>query len=430
VLKAEILLASLVLLCGQVATWRRRDNLLAYLQGGLFFAALFVPVLFTTIIDDSDPQVVGLYARILMLGAAGFALGLAYGALLGGRQRRPSLTFGRPLGERFAWALGRRARIIAVAALGILLFSFLLLGYIPFLAADRVGAKYGIGPYRAGLERGAVVFHLALRLGSMILPVVLAVWLRRRAGLDLLLAGALCVGLLLTLSRGSALLGPLVFLIALLISRKWRPWQILALVCGFYLSATLVNEIIQVARPTTSASFSTRVAASAPDLSDHLGFLNGFQVSGSEHVGLKPILAGASLTKGEYNPSSYALRIRTGVVDTGEFASGGLRLPAPIWGYASFGYAGAVAWSFVSGIFWGWGSTLLRRLVAPVQGHPDQALNLVLAWVFFHGTFSIGSDFYFPERVEIVSMLLALALCWTKTMRTASDPVAEPAPAS
>jgi hypothetical protein len=422
-LKAEILLASLVLLCGQVAVWRRRDNILGYLQGGLYFASVVVAVLCTTIIDNSDPDLVGLYARILLVGAIGYTGGLVYGALLGQRQRLPSVTFGRPFGDRFRLVLARRTRIIAAGAIVLLMLSFVLLGYVPFLAADRVGAKYGIGIYRAGLERGALVFHAALRMGSMILPVILAVWLRRRRGVDLALAGALCLGLLLTLSRGSALLGPLVFLVALLVSRNWRPWAILALVCGFYVSATLVNEIIQVARPTTSASFTTRVAASAPDISDHLGFLNGFQVSGSQHVGFKPILAGASLTKGEFNPSSYALRIRTGVVDVGEFASGGLRLPAPVWGYASFGYVGAAAWSFVAGTFWGWGSTLLRRIVTPVQGHPDQVMNLVLAWVFFHGTFAILSDFYFPERVEIVAVFLVVALCWAKTFRVEPAPV-------
>ncbi|HWI03041.1 MAG TPA: hypothetical protein VNT52_04330 [Acidimicrobiales bacterium] len=415
-LKAQILLASLVLVCGQVIVWRRRDNILGYLQGGLFFASMVVPILGTTIIDNSDPEVLGLYARILLIGAVGYLGGLLYGALIGQRQRLPSVTFGRPFAG-VPSVIARRSRLIAIGALAALGLSFLLLGYIPFLAADRVGAKYGIGVYRAGLERGALVFHVALRLGSTILPVVLALWMRRRRGLDLFLAAGLGLGLLLTLSRGSALLGPLVFVVALLVSRSWKAWQILALVCACYLSATLVNEVVQVTRPTTSASFSTRVAASAPDLSDHLGFINGFEVSGAQHVGFRPLLAGLSLNKGDFNPSTYALRIRTGLLDRGEFAAGGLRLPAPIWGYAAFGYLGAMAWSFVSGLFVGWGSVVVRRLVTPLHGHSGQALNLVLAWVSFQGTFAILGHFYFPQRVEIVSLGLAVALCWTASMR-------------
>jgi hypothetical protein len=113
------------------------------------------------------------------------------------------------------------------------------------------------------------------------------------------------------------------------------------------------------------------------------------------------------------------------VLDTGEFAAGGLRLPAPMWGYASYGYPGAVLWSFLSGVFIGWGSTLLRRLVTPFRGQPGQALNLILAWVFFQGTFFNLGNFYFPERVEIVGLALALALCWSKTMHL--EPVAETA---
>lgn len=414
-LKAEIILASLVLLCGQAVLWRRRDNIPAYLQAGLFFASILVPILGTTIVDDSDPSIVALYARILMLGAAAYMAGLLYGGLIGGRQRLPHVTFSRPFGRAVPALIVRRSRLIAVAAVTALALSFALLGYVPFLAADRVGAKYGTGVYRAGLERGALFFHLALRLGSLILPVVLVLVMRRRRGIDVLLAGALGVGLILTLSRGSALLGPVVFLIAVLVGRRWRAWQILALVCLFFVSATLVNEVVRITSPVASASFSTRVAASAPDLSDHLGFLNGFQVTGAEHVGLKNIVAGLSLNKGEYNPSSYALRIRTGLLDRSEFASGGLRLPAPLWGYAALGYLGVVLWSFATGVFTGWGTVLVRRLVTPVLGRPGQALNLVLGWLFFSGTFAVASEFYFPERVEIVSVGLVLALCWSRT---------------
>lgn len=425
-LKAEIILASLVLLCGQAVLWRRRDNIPAYLQAGLFFASILVPVLGTTIIDASDPEVVALYARILMVGAVAYMGGLLYGGLIGDRQRLPQVTFSRPFDATVPYLLARRTRLIAVAAVGLLGLSFLLLGYVPYFAADRVGAKYGTGVYREGLARGALVFHLALRLGSIIFPVVLVLLMRRRRLADMVLSGALGIGLILTLSRGSALLGPLVFLIAMLVGRRWKAWQILALVCTFYASATLVNELVRVSSPVASASFSTRVAASAPDLSDHLGFLNGFQVTGSQQVGLRTILAGLSLNKGEYNPSSYALRIRTGLVDTGEFASGGLRLPAPVWGYASLGYLGVVLWSFTTGVFIGWGTVLVRRLVTPIQGRSGQALNLILAWLFFSGTFAVLSEFYFPERVEIVSVGLVLALCWSRTARFRSDPAAEP----
>jgi hypothetical protein len=424
VLKAEILLGSLVLLCGQVVLWRRRDNIFGYLQAGLFFASILVPILGTTIVDDSDPAIVGLYAHILIVGAAGYLGGVLYGGLIGGSQRLPNVTFSRPFGATIPPLLVRRARITAVLAIGSLLLSFGLLGYIPFFAADRVGAKYGIGVYKAGLDRGALVFHIALAMGSTVLPVVLALVMRHRKGIDVVLAATLGIALVLTLSRGSAFLGPLVFVIALLISRGWKAWQILALVCLCYVSATLVNELVQVTTPVTSASFATKVAASAPDLSDHLGFLNGFRVSGSKEVGLRTIIAGISLNKGDYNPSSYALRIRTGLVDSSEFASGGLRLPAPIWGYASYGYLGVVLWSFASGLFIGWGTALVRRLLTPVYGESGSVLHLILGWIFFQGTFVLLGNFFFPERVAVVSIGIALALCWHRTARI--DRVGDP----
>jgi hypothetical protein len=131
-------------------------------------------------------------------------------------------------------------------------------------------------------------------------------------------------------------------------------------------------------------------------------------------VGTKTLQAGYSLrlSKCYWDPADYALRIRTGLSDVGELASGGLRLPAPFWGYVSFGYAGAIVWSWVAGVFIGWGTALLRRHLAEAERRrfPNQALNLVLAWVFFNGTFAVLGQFYFPFRSDILVVALAVVL--------------------
>lgn len=413
-LKLQIIASLGVLMCGQVLFWRRRDNIFGYFQAGLFFASVLIPILGTTIIDTADPEVANRYAVLLTIGAVAYFVGLCCGAPFGSRSRRPPVTFAEPFDD-VPGKLLRRSRLVAVAGVLGLLAAFALLGYAPLLTADRVAAKYGVGPYRAGFLRGAQVFKVALTLASAIAAVTIAAVAIKRRAVDVALLIALMVGLTLTLSRGLALAGPLAFLIAWGVERGWRPWHLLAIVCLSFVGGALVNELTFVRAPVASESFSYRVAGTVPDIADHLGFLQGFALLGNEHVGMKTIRAGwsVSVDKGYWDPSDYALRVRTGLTDVSELASGGLRLPAPIWGYAAYGYLGAVVWSFVSGFFTGFGTTLLRRLLTTVHDgrYRFQALNLVLAWIFYNGTFGVLSLFYFPSRSDVILLGLAVGLC-------------------
>jgi hypothetical protein len=320
-------------------------------------------------------------------------------------------------------ALLRRARRIAAAGVAALAAAYVLLGFVPLLAADRQAAKYGVGVYHAGFERGALVYHVALALGGAVLPLMLAIALKRRQPSDVVLCVLLGIGVAVSLSRGETFMGPLVFLVALAVERRWRPLPILAAVCLAFVGGALVNELLYTAPPVAGPSFSSRVAASAPDISDHIGFLNGYELSGSQQTGLKPLTAGFGLRKGYWDPADYALRIRTGLPDVSELASGGLRLPAPIWGYAAYGYVGAAMWSFAAGVFIGWGTMLLRRLLAPVEGVPGQALNLLLARAFFAGTFGVLGNFYFPQRAGLALFAVALALGVSRRRPAAPAPV-------
>jgi hypothetical protein len=431
-LKLQLIVALGVLMCGQVLFWRRRDNIFGYFQAGLFFASVLIPVLGTTLIDTADPDVVNEYAKILMIGAAAYLFGLCCGAPIGTRSRRPRVSFAEPFDDA-PRKLVRRSRVVAVAGVLGLIAAFALLGYAPLLAADRVSAKYGVGPYRAGFMRGAQVFNLALTLASAITAVLIALIAIRRRAVDIVLLVALVLGMSLTLSRGLALAGPLAFLIAWGIERRWRPWHLLVIVCLSFVAGALVNELTFVRRPVASASFSSRVAGTVPDIPDHLGFLQGFHLLGGDHIGLKTIRAGLSLTvnKGYWDPADYALRVRTGLTDVTELASGGLRLPAPVWGYAAYGYLGVVAWSAISGFFTGWGTTLMRRLLSEVEqgNYRHQALNLMLAWIFYNGTFGVLTLFYFPMRAEIVLIGLAFWLCVFAVRSTSEPPAGEVDPA-
>lgn len=431
--KLQICVALLVLGCGQVVCWRRRDNVAAYIAGGLFFVSAVVPLLGTSLVDSYDASLVAHYANVLTVGAAAFLVGIAIGAHPGSFGRLLPVTFSRPLPLAIPRFLVRRTRGAGVAALLGMLVAFELLGYVPLLAANRQAAKYGVGPYRAGFARGSLVYHLALAAASTVIPVVLAVAYRRRSRLDLLLAGGLGLVLLATLNRGTAFVGPLAFIVALAVERRVRPAVILAGVCLAFVAGTLANELVYDAPPAASPSFALRVAATAPDLSDQLGFLRGFELQGGEHVGVKTITAALTpgKSKGEYDASRYALRTLTGTDNLDDLASGGARLPAPIWGFAAYGFAGAAAWSFIAGIFAGWGTAMVRRMLTAVQDAPGQSINLILGYVFYTGTFGIGASFFFPQRANILPFVLAVGLGVSfSAARAPKEPAVAPVPAA
>ena len=411
-LRLVILVASFVLACAPVLAWRRRDNVLGYLQAGIFIAAVAIPLLGTGVLATYDRQVIETLALVLAVGAAASLPGVAYGVYLGNRSAdRVPLTFTRPLvpgSSRFS-LVARRIRVLACAAGAALAAGFVLLGYIPLLAASRQLAKYGIGPYAAGFARGRLVYLFALTFAGAVLPAVIVLFLRSRKVLDLVLAVGLQVGLICSLSRGLALIGPLAVVVAVAVERRVRPAVIAAAVTVAFLGGIIFNEVTVSSGSARPPSFAEQAMRSAPDVPDQLNFLRGYLAQGSPENHGSTILANLSPSQGE-DGSSFALRMATGILDLSQLAAGGLRLPAPVWGYAAFGLWGAALWSFLSALFAGWGYTKLRRLLSGVAGAPGQAFNLVLAYVVYSGTVGVLQEFYFPTTAKFVALAVAVAV--------------------
>ena len=407
----QISICLFILICGQILFWRRRDNVLGYVQGGLFLSTFLLPLLGTAVVDQFSEDVVQLYATIILIGAATYMAGLCFGAPVGNRKiRNPPLTFIQPLvtGDTLKLIMVR-TRILAVVGLVSLGGAYVVLGYVPILAADRVAAKYGVGPYAAGFARGAIPYHFALAVASSALPVMLAILFKRRRMLDLCLAGGLLLGLIMSLSRFLAFSGVMLFMVALAFERRIRPVIILVAVSGVFIAGALFNEIFFPPQGAGLGTLASRVAISAPDVPEQLGFLRGFELRGEVRRGWA-IVGGLAFGKGDLDPAAYTLRTITGSTKIDSFASGGLRLPAPIWGFVSFGLAGSAVWSFIAGFFTGWGTTRLRNLLTSVKDAPGSSLNLVLAAVFYAGTFGVVSTFYFATSSMFVRVAIALYL--------------------
>ena len=404
-LRIEICVSLLALTCGQILFWRRRDNVLGYLQVGLFLTTLLLPLAGTGLLEEFNEQIVELYAQILMIGSVAYLAGMCFGAPLGNRPARGAgYTFTlRP--ARLLNLIIVRGRVLAAIGVVALALGYILLGYAPLLAADRANAKFGVGVYQAGFQRGAIVYRFALAVAGAALPVALALLFRRRRLLDLTLIAGLTLGLVLSLSRTVAFSGVLLFLVALAIEKRVRPFFITLTVVVVFFIGALSNELFfpEVAQ----GSLIARAAASAPDIRDQLGFIRGFEFWG-ERRSPGALLAGLSLGQSDDDPSNYAVRTLTGFTNLQGIASGGLRLPAPVWGYASFGFFGAAGFGFLAGLFTGWGTTRLKRLLEPVSERPGSSLNLIVAGLFYAGTFGVLSTFYFATSSMFVQIAIAL----------------------
>jgi hypothetical protein len=410
--RVVIAIALFVITCGQIALWPRRDNIFAYRQAGVYFTTLFIPLVGTATLTASEPHILNLYARVLALGAAFFATGLALGGHFAARTApRFSFTFADSLGaDNPGWRIARRrTRILAAAAIAALVVAFGLLRYVPLLAADRQLAKYGIGIYAPGFARGRLFYHFALALAGAIFPMTIIVAYRSRGFVDVVLCGATAAGLMASLSRGDAFAGPLLVVIAFSIGHRVAPPLIVAGVCLVFLAGALSNEFL-FPSVQSDPTLPARLAASAPDVRDHLSFLRGFEREGSHQTRGKTLVAKLGPGGSEWNPVDYAIRLTTGVQDTNLIASGGIRLPAPLWGFSSFGFPGAAAFSLVSGFFIGWGTIRVRRAVSHLRSHPHYVTNLLLGAIFFDGTFNFFAQFFFAPFSDLVVLAAAVAI--------------------
>lgn len=408
-IRLQILASLVVLWVGYLIVWRRRENVMSYVDGGFLITMLLMPLLGTTLLERVPADIARLYANLLSVGAVCYAFGVMCGSIPGNlhRWRRPPI-FSYPLsGSPYAGTIFKRARMLGLAGAFSLAVGFAAIGYVPLLAADRVSAKYGVGPYAAGFARGVIPYRAGLALASAALPLVLITWYHRRRFADLALSGVLAIGLLASVSRTLAFSGIMLVLVCVAVERGFRPARIVLVVALMFAAGEFSTEILFPETASRSGDLWTRIAESPPDMRDHLGFLARYEVLGEQTYGMT-VLGGLSLKDNYWEPNLYALRTLTGSRNVGAIPSGGLRLPAPIWGYVSFGFLGAGIWSFFAGFFAGWGARRLRNLLSEIRREPGASVNLTCAAVYYAGTFGVLSMFYFASSAMIVQIAIAL----------------------
>jgi len=165
---------------------------------------------------------------------------------------------------------------------------------------------------------------------------------------------------------------------------------------SIYLASSAFYFVVGVRDLTTVSSgfkddhvFWRVIAAGTVDITDQLNFLDFFNRNPLWTYG-RTVFGGLVPSHYEWNPAVYTLKVVNPGEDLSDIVSGGLRLPAPIWGYVSFQWIGVVVFCFLSGFIKGLLLKFTKHWILKSKSILVAAVIIVINISFFGQL----SDFY------------------------------------
>jgi hypothetical protein len=354
-----IFFCSSIFACGGYLVWPSRYNVMAHLNLGFVFIAYFVPAIILHDQNDYAPNIVSLYTIILLLGSACYVLGLFAGFLI-----KPihfsHFSFSVLETTVYKEQIIRVTRFFLLTGIIGLAFGYLLMGFMPAFAADPVSAKFFRGQYQVPFYV-SIVYLSSFFILTTITPVAIVIWYIDKKKRLFLFGSIMAVILMaVSLSRGPAFSGVVLAVAIIMSFKNWKTFFILIfLLLSAYLASSVFYFIVGVRDFTTvSTSFKNDhvfwriLSAGTVDITDQLNFLDFFNKNPIWTYG-RTIIGGLVPSHYDWNPAIYTLRVTNPGEDVTTLVSGGLRLPAPLWGYVSFKWLGVIAFCFLSGFLKG-----------------------------------------------------------------------------
>ncbi|MDB5141149.1 MAG: hypothetical protein JWR12_3065 [Mucilaginibacter sp.] len=354
-----IFLCSSIFACGTYLVWPSRYNVMAHLNVGFIFIAYFIPTIILKDQNDYANGTVTLYTSILVVGAISFIIGLYSGFLLK-PIRLSSFSFTLSNKEIYIARIIKVTKIFLFAGIIGQTVGYMMMGFVPAFAADPVAAKFFRGVYQVPFYV-SMVYLSSFFILTTTTPIAIIIWYRNKKK-KLFLFGAITavVLMMVSLSRGPAFSG-VVLAVAIIMSfrNKWTFGLLLVLLVSIYLLSSVFYFAVGV-RDFTEVSSNFKddhvvwrvISGGTADITDQLTFLDFFKKDPLWTYG-RTVVGGLIPSHYEWNPAVYTLK----VVNPGEnvtgVISGGLRLPAPIWGYVSFQWFGVVLFCALSGFLKG-----------------------------------------------------------------------------
>jgi len=411
-----VVVSSILFLCGTYIIWPSRWNIPAHLNLGLGLVGYVIPVFFAGVLETFPQDIVRFYAKVLVVGAIFYLLGLLVGGRIPVRRLlRLRFSFSSLPYQVFKTRVARRSTVILILGLAGLLLSFYVMGFIPMFAADPMAAKFFRGEYEASFRRVSYLYRFSDEAVVALLPVALVLWYVTRRAKFLVLSLMAVIVISLTLQRGHMGFGIMLFLG--LVAARRRNWfwiYVVVVLLVFPFGAAIYHfagnlfgvDKFMLVEADTPWDLITR---GAPDVPDQLNLMAAFLDYGHFTYG-RTFIGGAFPGSGNYlwNPAVWALTLLYGGVNranVSEIVSGGLRLPVAMWGYTAFGWTGIVTVSFLSGLIGGWTTAFVKRFVGE-----KSMLTSMMALAVYGSVGSQLAQFYVMSINSLPAILVYLIL--------------------
>ncbi|OOQ59465.1 hypothetical protein [Mucilaginibacter pedocola] len=329
-----------------------------HLNVSFIFLAYFIPAIVLNEQEDYQADIVSLYVILLTVGAACYVAGLFLGFKIKAVKTNFSFEI-LPL-ENYEARVARVTKIFITVGICGMVTGYMMMGFVPMFAADPLAAKFFRNQYQVPFYT-SIIYLTSFFILSSIIPIAFMVWYKNKAKVYFLFATITAIVLLaMSLARGSAFTGILYAILIIMSFRSRTSFAVALIFLVFIYSFSSVFYFIIGVRDITDLTAGAKtdhmfwrvLSSGTVDVTDQLSFLQNFESSPIWTYG-RTIYGGLIPSHYEWNPAVYTLKVMNPNEDVTTLISGGLRLPAPIWGYVSFQWPGVVIFCFLSGFIKG-----------------------------------------------------------------------------
>lgn len=413
-----ILLTSLVGLNSiTYLVWPNRWNIVAHTNLAFSAIAYAIPILLLDSLERLTSNALDVYYQVVATGICFAILGVLFGALIA-----KVVSVDRWVKRAAFEAAAVRARIsrrvllisfLSAAGVGA---AFVLMGFVPAFAPDPLVAKFFRGAYAQAYAPVAPLYRAGTSALTVLLPVVFLYALKTRRPTVLVTAVAAVMMLLFGLLREPAVSG-LLLVVGVYVAVRRRSWVgYVALLIATYFVGSSMYYLLAIAGfgsfDSVSGASSTlleQVAAGAPDISDQVRFLGAWLIRPEYTHGLT-WLGGLVPGNNPWNPSVWSLSVVNPGQAITDIASGGLRLPPPIWGLVSFSWPGVVGISFAYGLIHGILAGIFKRLL------PSGSVEVSTYWlVIYLALADVLPNFFRLSYLSVLQLLLVVVIFFWRT---------------
>jgi hypothetical protein len=327
------------------------------------------------------------YAQAMLINGIGLLAGaVGYSWKLKGK---PSSVISTFLDAANDESVLRLCRLLLICGAVLMLATYWRLGFADFLSDPTKwpAMRYVTSDLFGGSSRDEWIISRAMDLITFSLPFVLFRVVKRPRALDILLAAAGSLALLMPLRRANPLSVVLVLLILIGIDKQNVYRIVLKAVFSVAVVYSLTQCLFLLVAPDGYVSAREVLAISSTglpevrDLGWILSLLGNERLNGATFVQAALPIPSIATDWSQRNGLRAVTTKLIGLDREGQ--TGGLRLTLTGEGYINFGYCGAIVVGFLWGMAVGWSDRLFRATGKNAPGFVNYAASLFFIWVCF-----------------------------------------------